>query len=630
MATLVDIGLTLIGGKKKENALIAAANAQRAANEYNYTLLGQKKESLKQASKLLRKFSARKDFSDLAKAEVAAFNATGQQSLQAQVENSFVVTNAALQKYRNDVSKDIDLQNAMYLTKLEGDARVEGLLNQADAAMFDAYREAAYQIGTRNIGSIIMPKIPLIQRDFNVDISKSRAYDPSAQIAAAKAEAQKAESMINVGKSFIDGYQKAEDISDAASYKKGLKKLALELNQTKVDTLTDPDNTLKYDEVWDAKLQPIVDQFDQEIGQLVSRRNSKKFKQQFSVDSFSFEAANKKDNANRQLQDFTTKIGGELTNAILVDDEELKTQLYSQLVNINGEQAASDFKSSATLSALGVKRKNLLQQRSLLQISQEDFEMQLKALDSEDLNSQDKLKNSTQTQDVLFQLDKQYFKSALEVNDYITTALADPEKDFAFSEFQGKIRYLPKGMRQQMKSTLVEMASQKAKYDKGSLLKGIKAYQAMIEGKDSPQDVLDTFAKGDAETQQLGLMLVSFGLEQAIIQGATTIKGYESLNTFDRSVDINGYGADFLQKTIAVATANPTKMKDILQAELKQLALFQKKNPNPTAEEYLAFRRERLFMFSSDAVFKSATKANTGTTKSDDEALLDAFLPEKD
>ena len=181
-----------------------------------------------------------------------------------------------------------------------------------------------------------------------------------------------------------------------------------------------------------------------------------------------------------------------------------------------------------------------------------------------------------------------------------------------------------------MKSTLVEMASQKAKYDKGSLLTGIKAYQAMIEGKDSPQDVLDKFAKGDAETQQLGLMLVSFGLEQAIIQGATTIKGYESLNTFDRSVDVNGYGADFLQKTIAVATANPTKMKEILQAELKQLALFQKKNPNPTAEEYLAFRRERLFMFSSDAVFKSATKANTGTTKSDDEALLDAFLPEKD
>ena len=202
--------------------------------------------------------------------------------------------------------------------------------------------------------------------------------------------------MINVGKSFIDGYQKAEDISDAASYKKGLKKLALELNQTKVDTLTDPDNTLKYDEVWDAKLQPIVDQFDQEIGQLVSRRNSKKFQQQFSVDSFSFEAANKKDNANRQLQDFTTKIGGELSNAILVGDEELTTQLYSQLVNINGEQAASDFKSSATLSALGVKRKNLLQQRSLLQISQEDFEMQLKALDSADLNSQDKLKNSTQ------------------------------------------------------------------------------------------------------------------------------------------------------------------------------------------------------------------------------------------
>ena len=475
-----------------------------------------------------------------------------------------------------------------------------------------------------------MPKIPLIQRDFNVDISKSRAYDPSAQIAAAKAEAQKAESMINVGKSFIDGYQKAEDISDAASYKKGLKKLALELNQTKVETLTDPDNTLKYDEVWDAKLQPIVDRFDQEIGQLVSRRNSKKFQQQFSVDSFSFEAANKKDNANRQLQDFTTKIGGELTNAILVDDEELKTQLYSQLVNINGELAASDFKSSATLSALGVKRKNLLQQRSLLQISQEDFEMQLKALDSADLNSQDKLRNSTQTQDVLFQLDKQYFKSALEVNDYITTALADREKDFAFSEFQSKIRYLPKGMRQQMKSTLVEMASQKAKYDKGSLLTGIKAYQAMIEGKDSPQDVLDKFAKGDAETQQLGLMLVSFGLEQAIVQGATTIKGYESLNTFDRSVDVNGYGADFLQKTIAVATANPTKMKDILQAELKQLALFQKKNPNPTAEEYLAFRRERLFMFSSDAVFQSATKANTGTTQSDDKALLDAFLPEKD
>ena len=147
MATLVDIGLTLIGGNKKKNALIAAANAQRAANEYNYTLLGQKKESLKQASKLLRKFSARKDFSDLAKAEVAAFNATGQQSLQAQVENSFVVTNAALQKYRNDVTKDNDLQNAMYLTKLEGDARVEGLLNQADAAMFDAYREASYQFG---------------------------------------------------------------------------------------------------------------------------------------------------------------------------------------------------------------------------------------------------------------------------------------------------------------------------------------------------------------------------------------------------------------------------------------------------------------------------------------------------
>jgi len=148
MATLVDIGLTLVGGNKKKNALIEAANAQRAANEYNYTLLGQKKESLKQASKLMRKFSARKDFSDLAKAEVAAFNATGQQSLQAQVENSFVVTNSALQKYRNDVTKDIDLQNAMYLTKLEGDARVEGLLNQADAAMFDAYREAAFQLGS--------------------------------------------------------------------------------------------------------------------------------------------------------------------------------------------------------------------------------------------------------------------------------------------------------------------------------------------------------------------------------------------------------------------------------------------------------------------------------------------------
>ena len=109
--------------------------------------LVKRKNLSKQASKLLRKFSARKDFSDLAKAEVAAFNATGQQSLQAQVENSFVVTNAALQKYRNDVTKDIDLQNAMYLTKLEGDAaRVEGLLNQADAAMFDAYREAFLSI----------------------------------------------------------------------------------------------------------------------------------------------------------------------------------------------------------------------------------------------------------------------------------------------------------------------------------------------------------------------------------------------------------------------------------------------------------------------------------------------------
>lgn len=146
-STIADFYLSALSANKQKNAMIEAANAQRAANEYNLTLLSNRKNATKKALSLSRKFSKRKDFRDLASAEVAAFNATGQQSLNAQVENAYVVANSSFQQYRNDVTKIIDLENAMTLTKLEGEATIDAMMAGASAVQSNAFANMAGDLG---------------------------------------------------------------------------------------------------------------------------------------------------------------------------------------------------------------------------------------------------------------------------------------------------------------------------------------------------------------------------------------------------------------------------------------------------------------------------------------------------
>jgi hypothetical protein len=473
-------------------------------------------------------------------------------------------------------------------------------------------------------------KIPIIQNTGRAPrIGAGMAYDPSSEIAAQGARVKSIESMVNLAEGFQQKYEEAQDQADLIKYRNASTELATKIANKKKSILLDENNTLRAEEIWDAKLQPEVDKFKSELGSLVSYRNKSKYESIFDGTASQLKLGDETDNLDRELTDFATTLGFNLENNLIAGNAEAAQATYNQMRNIVGDALPREIASNATK-----KYRDTLRTSAVSEYTETgNYEKFITDISNAGIapspffSNTDAVANKSASVKIIQQVNKglnQLTEGSIElinegiINDDLDVTGINQGMSVLPEIFQNKvIAYAEKRVSEyaSMEGTGIFTRAQ----DKDNISDFLKMYNEARNGKNI--NISDMFAQlKDTETlrvQELGILLIGDLIKDHARNGGKLSMSESLLGKIDfktslgnQITPINQYAVDFFDNSLQ--TFNQLEGENAINfiadkaKKWTDWALEYKEGDSPTEESYLEFRNQELKIYNQNIIDNSS------------------------
>ena len=474
-------------------------------------------------------------------------------------------------------------------------------------------------------------KIPFIAQSTKVQSKQMGvAYDPSSEIKAQSAAIKNIESVVNLVEGFQNSFRAAEDKADLTRYKKASTDLSRKMAEKKAEILLDPENKIEADQVYNAYLQPMVDDFKKnQLPNIVSGRNLSQYENSFSVTESEMILADSTDNLDRRIRDTAATIGVDLEDQILAGNDAAAESNYNQIIKLQGIGTANKIKNNAFQKRYDLERMNAFNEYKTGSISYQEYQEKITAIglqSPETFGEMDKQRNILSSAKIMNETNKQLQQITQDSIKLINEGFEKGDLDVI--SITAKNSNLPPEyvdlVQQTALSKLSQIAAQESSFKQEKLDIGndatdfLEGYQALLRGENvNVNDLLGVaYGSNDPRVGELAILLVGDLISDAAREGKT-ISLHEGILSLDKigmkefnnqETPMGQYSADYFDNVLKVIyTQSPDDGIKFLNKKAKQWTKWKNNNPNATNDDYLEFRTDNLRIYNQNIIKNSST-----------------------